>query len=64
MTSRQASSQNFDRLVRQLLHEVHEYGPSRRRRLAGLMTADDALAVPVFDRGPARAAPADARGRQ
>lgn len=56
------STRHFERLMRQALHEIGEQRSSRsRRRASRYLTPDQIDAVPVFDRGPAKAARPEAR---
>ena len=51
------STRHFERLMRQALHEIGEQRSSRsRRRASRYLTPDQIDTVPVFDRGPAKAA--------
>ncbi len=63
MSAPRRTAVTVDRLMRQALLETGAYAPTSRRRAARYLTPDWVDSVPVFDRGPARAARAEARGR-
>ena len=65
MSATGRSTRHFDRLMQQALHEIGEQRSARsRRRAYRYLTPDQIDAVPVFDRGPARAGHPEARPAQ